>query len=171
MNDIVNHPSHYGGEDNPYETIKVAEAWGFDKDAYLFNVLKYISRPGKGTYLEDLKKAKFYLDRKIENMLEKPDAAVEAEEAGPRVIAGYTTTVFSYGMSHTSMVLAYDGQTVREFAISALEESRIVTGSFRVYVVANDFERMSPYGYALMNTIPNLSATGIHHIEIFGESD
>ena len=23
----VNHPSHYGGENNPYEAIKVIEAW------------------------------------------------------------------------------------------------------------------------------------------------
>jgi hypothetical protein len=66
--DPVNHPSHYGGADNPYEVIKVAEAWEFDKDAYLFNVLKYIARPGKGKYLEDLKKARFYLDRKIQNL-------------------------------------------------------------------------------------------------------
>ena len=25
----VNHPQHYGGEDNPYEAIKVIDAWGF----------------------------------------------------------------------------------------------------------------------------------------------
>lgn len=27
MSDAVNHPAHYGGEDNPYEAIKVIEAW------------------------------------------------------------------------------------------------------------------------------------------------
>lgn len=70
MVDNVNHPSHYGGEDNPYEVIKVAEAWGFDKDAYLFNVLKYIGRPTKGKYLEDLKKALWYLNRKIKKLEE-----------------------------------------------------------------------------------------------------
>lgn len=64
MTETVNHPAHYGG-DTVYEVIKVAEAWGLDKDAYLFNVLKYIGRPGKGDYLEDLKKAQFYLARKI----------------------------------------------------------------------------------------------------------
>ena len=26
----VNHPQHYGGEDNPYEAIKVIEAWDLD---------------------------------------------------------------------------------------------------------------------------------------------
>jgi hypothetical protein len=65
----VNHPSHYGGEDDPYEVIKVAEAWGFDKDAYLFNVLKYIGRADKkGATLDDHKKARFYLDRKIKQL-------------------------------------------------------------------------------------------------------
>jgi hypothetical protein len=67
--DAVNHPPHYGGKDNPYEVFKVAEAWGFDKDAYLFNVLKYIARAGKkGDALEDHKKARVYLDRKISLM-------------------------------------------------------------------------------------------------------
>ncbi|WNT44979.1 hypothetical protein SEA_ABBYDAISY_86 [Arthrobacter phage AbbyDaisy] len=67
--DAVNHPQHYGGENDPYEVIKVAEAWGFDKDAYLFNVLKYIARAGKkGATLQDHKKARFYLDRKIGRM-------------------------------------------------------------------------------------------------------
>lgn len=69
--EAVAHPSHYGGGDNPYEVIKVAEAWGFDKDSYLFNVLKYIARAGKkGTELQDHKKARFYLDRKITRLEE-----------------------------------------------------------------------------------------------------
>ena len=60
----VDHPNHYGGEDNPYEAIKVIEAWelGFR----LGNAVKYILRAGKkGSRLEDLKKAKWYLDREI----------------------------------------------------------------------------------------------------------
>lgn len=63
--EAVEHPAHYGG-DTTYEVIKVAEAWGLDKDAYLFNVLKYIARAGKkGSRLEDLKKGGFYLNRRI----------------------------------------------------------------------------------------------------------
>lgn len=64
--ETVNHPAHYGGADNPYEAIKVIEAWelGFN----LGNTVKYISRAGKkGALLEDLKKARWYLDREITN--------------------------------------------------------------------------------------------------------
>lgn len=67
----VKGPAHYGGADNPYEVIKVCEAWELDKDAYLFNVVKYVARAGKkdkNKEVEDLKKAAFYLDRKIKNL-------------------------------------------------------------------------------------------------------
>jgi hypothetical protein len=68
--ETVNHPSYYGGN-STYEVINVCEAWGFDKDAYLFNVTKYIARAGKkdkSSEIEDLKKAAFYLNRKIQNL-------------------------------------------------------------------------------------------------------
>lgn len=65
----VNHPSHYGGEDNLYEAIKVIEAHnlGF----HLGNAIKYILRAGKKTSdpTEDLNKAIFYLNRHIQNQL------------------------------------------------------------------------------------------------------
>ena len=70
--EMVNHPNHYGGEDNPYEVIKVCEAWGLDEDAYLFNVVKYVARAGKkdkNKEIEDLKKAEFYLKRKLMKLL------------------------------------------------------------------------------------------------------
>lgn len=72
--ELVNHPTYYGGEHNPYEVVKVAEAWGLDKDAYLFNVIKYIGRSGKkegNTSLQDLKKAAWYLNRRIQTLEEQ----------------------------------------------------------------------------------------------------
>lgn len=63
--EAVHHPAHYGGGDNPYEAIKVIEAWqlGF----HLGNTVKYIARAGhKGNRLEDLKKAAWYLNREIQ---------------------------------------------------------------------------------------------------------
>lgn len=63
----VNHPSHYGGEGNPYEAIKVIEAW--DLGFCLGNTIKYISRAGKKDpekEFEDLQKAAWYLNHYIE---------------------------------------------------------------------------------------------------------
>ena len=71
MKESINHPEHYGG-DNIYEAIKVIEAW--DLDFSLGNTVKYISRAGKkdkSKEIEDLKKAAFYLDRKIKTLESK----------------------------------------------------------------------------------------------------
>lgn len=65
MTEAVNHPSHYGGADNPYEAIKVIEAWelGFN----LGNTVKYIARAEhKGATVQDLEKAQWYLNREIQ---------------------------------------------------------------------------------------------------------
>lgn len=69
VKETINHPDHYGGKNNIYEAIKVIEAWelGF----CLGNTIKYISRAGKKDKfkeLEDLKKAKWYLEREISNL-------------------------------------------------------------------------------------------------------
>jgi len=65
--EMVEHPAHYGGEDNPYEAIKVIEAWGVGFN--LGNAIKYISRVGKKLdTLEDLKKASWYINREINKL-------------------------------------------------------------------------------------------------------
>ena len=64
--EAVNHPSHYGGKDNPYEVIKVIEAWNLCFP--LGNAVKYIARAGKKEkqkVIEDLKKSIWYINRKI----------------------------------------------------------------------------------------------------------
>ncbi len=71
MNDNVDHPYHYGGCGNPYETINVIEAW--DLGFCLGNAVKYISRAGKkssDTEIEDLKKAIWYIERRIQELNE-----------------------------------------------------------------------------------------------------
>ena len=60
------HPSYYGGSDNPYEAIKVINA--HDLNFCLGNSLKYILRAGKKdseTRLKDLQKAIDYLQFEI----------------------------------------------------------------------------------------------------------
>jgi hypothetical protein len=62
----IDHPSHYGGAENPYEAIKVIDAWGLG--FCLGNAVKYIARAGKkggAPIVEDLRKARWYLDHEI----------------------------------------------------------------------------------------------------------
>ena len=67
MDDLINNPPHY--KQGKYEPIDVIEDWGLDRDFCLANVIKYIARSDhKGNKLQDLKKAQFYLNRKIENL-------------------------------------------------------------------------------------------------------
>lgn len=61
--DKVNSPSHYNA--GAIEVIDAIEDWqlGF----HLGNVVKYVARAGhKGAKVEDLKKARWYLNREIE---------------------------------------------------------------------------------------------------------
>lgn len=65
--DLINNPPHYkvGGVD----FLDYAEAKGLTENAYLFNVVKYVSRAGKklgADPVQDLQKAEFYLKREIE---------------------------------------------------------------------------------------------------------
>lgn len=75
--DMVDHPAHYGGADDPYEVIKVLEAWLTPEQMQGFcigNTIKYVARAGKkGDLGEDLKKARWYLDYTI-GLLEKPSS-------------------------------------------------------------------------------------------------
>lgn len=62
--DPIYSPEHYTRR-NP-QPLEVIEAWGLD--FWLGQVVKYVGRAGYkagSTELEDLKKARFYLDRKI----------------------------------------------------------------------------------------------------------
>ena len=62
MSDTVNKPPHY--THSAVEVIDAIEAWGLGYR--LGNVVKYIARADhKGNRLEDLKKARWYLDREI----------------------------------------------------------------------------------------------------------
>lgn len=61
--DVINKPEHYC-KDRIHEPIAVIKDWNLDFN--LGNVVKYVSRAGrKNDALEDLKKAKFYLDWEI----------------------------------------------------------------------------------------------------------
>ena len=59
--EMVDHPSHYN---QGIETIEYIESWSMNFNTG--NVIKYVTRAGhKNDRLEDLKKARWYLDREI----------------------------------------------------------------------------------------------------------
>ena len=84
IGDNVNNPKHYLSpkpvgqifEDwhkGSYylQALDVIKAWEWEKCGFMFNVLKYILRAGRkdaAKLLEDLKKARFYLDEKITSL-------------------------------------------------------------------------------------------------------
>lgn len=65
--DAVERPQHY--TKGPMEVIDIIEQYGFCDDFRLGNCVKYLFRHKlKGNPLQDLKKARWYLDRLIKSM-------------------------------------------------------------------------------------------------------
>lgn len=63
--DPVNHPAHYNWHPSGVECIDIAEHFNFNRG----NAIKYIWRSDeKGSTLEQLRKARWYLDREIERL-------------------------------------------------------------------------------------------------------
>jgi hypothetical protein len=95
MADAVNHPSHY--------TTGKIEVIDFIEDQKLgfheANAVKYIARAKhKGRELEDLQKARWYLDRKIQK-LEEQCQSTGATDAAATVAAQFPIRAESGGSS------------------------------------------------------------------------
>ena len=67
MKEAIDHPDHYN--QGKFEVIDVIEDWGLD--FCLGNAIKYIGRAGKkhkDKEIEDLKKALWYIERRIKKL-------------------------------------------------------------------------------------------------------
>ena len=64
--DPVNHPSHYQSHPSGVECIQVTEHMDF----LLGNIIKYVWRADHKNGVQDLEKARWYLDRAINNRKE-----------------------------------------------------------------------------------------------------
>lgn len=79
MKETVNHPKHYNM--GRFEVIDVIEDWGLGFNDG--NAVKYIARAKhKGTEVEDLKKAVWYLNRCIGQLEERRDNGPQGVSAG-----------------------------------------------------------------------------------------
>ena len=68
MTDMVNHPPNYASHPSGVECIQVTEHMNF----CIGNAIKYLWRCGlKGNDIEDLEKARFYIDREIQRRRDK----------------------------------------------------------------------------------------------------
>jgi len=65
MSDAVNNPRHYTSHPSGVECIEIAEHMSFN----LGNAVKYIWRASlKGKEIEDLRKARWYIEREIKRI-------------------------------------------------------------------------------------------------------
>lgn len=63
MDDVINHPKHYTQHPSGVECIQITEHMSFN----LGNAVKYIWRADlKADAIEDLKKARWYIDRELQ---------------------------------------------------------------------------------------------------------
>ena len=77
MNDPVNHPKHYTEHPSGVECIEITEHMNF----CVGNAIKYLWRAGlKGEQVEDLRKARWYIDREIARILNGSNAISLDEE-------------------------------------------------------------------------------------------
>ena len=67
--DVVNYPKHYTSHPSGVECIQITECMGF----VLGNALKYIWRADLKNGVEDLEKAKWYIEREIANRKGRSD--------------------------------------------------------------------------------------------------
>ena len=109
--DVVNHPPHYTAHPSGVECITITEHMGFN----LGNAFKYIWRADlKHDAIEDLKKARWYLDRELAKRDPKPPKPKGKKKTffrGTRVTEGgmsYVTKLSNnIGSPHELLVTAY----------------------------------------------------------------
>ena len=85
MTDYVNYPPHYTQHPSGVECIQITEHMSF----CLGNAVKYIWRADlKGDATEDLKKARWYIDREIARRENNPQLVLDITPAASRVGVG-----------------------------------------------------------------------------------
>lgn len=82
MNDEkIDHPSHYMAHPSGVECITITEHMGF----CVGNAIKYLWRAGlKGPTLEDLKKARWYIDREIQRVEAQEKSSQMSDPMSPK---------------------------------------------------------------------------------------
>lgn len=133
--DLINHPKHYTSHPSGIEAIDLCEHTSFN----VGNAWKYLFRAGKkGSWAEDLKKARWYLDREfarqhnweegtyvvfsyvemtVDSWRSFKDRMQQVVDADPKSALGVVLTAFLDGQK----VQPYDFSAVLEKMIKALD--------------------------------------------------
>lgn len=135
MNDPVNHPKHYTEHPSGIECIQVTEHMGFN----LGNSLKYIWRCDlKSDAIEDLKKARWYIDREILKR-EREQHGKNQQEQNESMEEEWDGAQFSFQFhqldqdsSPTRYVIDESKSRNLSFSISSEGSSGYRTGSYSV---------------------------------------
>ncbi|NKR80178.1 DUF3310 domain-containing protein [Rhodococcus hoagii] len=101
--DPVNHPGHYTSHPSGVECIQITEHMSF----CLGNAIKYIWRADlKGNAIEDLQKARWYVDREIARLGGQPAILDELTESGElsEVVQNVLTDTLDTVLSATGLV-------------------------------------------------------------------
>lgn len=77
MSDNVNNPKHYNSHPSGVECITVTEHMNFN----VGNAMKYLWRSDHKNGLEDLRKARWYVDREIQRIEGEPAKSVPENAA------------------------------------------------------------------------------------------
>lgn len=124
MNDPVNHPQHYKAA-NGLEAIDVIEGFGLGRDFHLGNAAKYILRAGrKGPMIEDLRKAGWYIARKVAKLVARENA-----------IHGHDTDLTQFSLCYLATPYSkYKGGDLQlAFQDAAALAARLLAGAVKVY--------------------------------------
>jgi hypothetical protein len=104
MNDPIHQPSHYTSHPSGIEVIEITKHETFLRG----NIVKYVLRaPYKGTELQDLEKARQYLDWEIDRV-----RAAELSKPKPKAAGGYIPLDNPTGFTHFSTPQLQTGMTL-----------------------------------------------------------
>lgn len=131
-------PPHYGGENNPFEPIKIIHHYNLNFN--LGNIIKYVLRPEKGKVVEDLIKAKTYIEFELARLGQ--EAQVVEAPAAPFFwrYDDHLATLFYHGVETNSVIVrCSDGlYEVRNYE-SAIRYTLLLGGS--TLIVATKYLR------------------------------
>jgi hypothetical protein len=90
VDDPVNHPKHYTSHPSGVECITVTEHMNFN----IGNAVKYLWRvDGKGDPVQQLQKARWYINREIERLVNTNLETLKKRPRAPRRADGSETTL------------------------------------------------------------------------------